>query len=60
MCSHPDHEVVTLPDGSVDETHVFTDAEMADYERALGDALRRMRGESGPAVSVFVTTSDGD
>ncbi|MET7939623.1 hypothetical protein [Streptomyces sp. NPDC005302] len=25
MCSHPDHEVVTLPDGQVDETHVFTD-----------------------------------
>jgi hypothetical protein len=25
MCTHPDHEVVTLPDGQVDETHVFTE-----------------------------------
>jgi hypothetical protein len=25
VCSHPDHEIVTLPDGQVDETHVFTE-----------------------------------
>jgi len=29
MCSHPDHEVTTLPDGQVVETHVIT-AEQAD------------------------------
>ncbi len=24
MCSHPDHEVTTLPDGQVAETHIIT------------------------------------
>ncbi|WP_405927931.1 hypothetical protein OG554_03780 [Streptomyces griseus] len=28
MCSHADHEVVKRADGSVAETHVFTDEEL--------------------------------
>jgi hypothetical protein len=28
MCAHPDHKVEAHPDGSVEEVHVFTYAEM--------------------------------
>ncbi|MFF1625549.1 hypothetical protein [Streptomyces sp. NPDC058272] len=46
MCTHPDHEVVTLPDGQVDETHVFTDADMA----RLVDAVDRMAGRMWQSI----------
>ena len=28
MCSHSEHRVEVLPDGQVDETHVFSDEEV--------------------------------
>ncbi|GAB1326985.1 hypothetical protein [Streptomyces sennicomposti] len=40
MCSHPDHEVTTLPDGQVDETHVFTDEDWRHVRMLL--AIDRM------------------
>lgn len=39
MCTHPDHEVVTLPDGQVDETHILTDADMAEITERTLDRL---------------------
>lgn len=38
MCEHPDHEVVTLPDGQFAETHVFDAEQMAEMVK---DMLRR-------------------
>lgn len=38
MCAHPDHEVVTLPDGQVAETHVLSAEDMAPMIEAM---LRR-------------------
>ncbi|MDQ0958516.1 hypothetical protein QFZ66_002394 [Streptomyces sp. B4I13] len=42
MCAHPDHEVVTLPDGQVDETHVFTDEDMERLRSTVERATARM------------------
>ncbi|MDX2575884.1 hypothetical protein PV332_10370 [Streptomyces scabiei] len=35
MCAHPDHKVVTLPDGQVAETHVISAEDMARMVEAL-------------------------
>lgn len=40
MCSHPDHEVTTLPDGQVDETHVFSTEDLQAIR--LAAAVDRM------------------
>lgn len=37
MCDHPEHRVEVLPDGQIDETHVFTDEEM----KAIADIVNR-------------------
>lgn len=42
MCTHDDCRVEVLPDGKIDETHVFTDEEMehlAASVRKLGKRL---------------------
>ncbi|BET51776.1 hypothetical protein RGQ21_67580 [Kitasatospora aureofaciens] len=37
MCSHPEHRVEVLPDGQIDETHVFLieDLSKLDFHEVL-------------------------
>lgn len=42
MCSHTDCRVEVLPDGQVDEEHVFTDGQMKALQEAINRTLWRM------------------
>jgi hypothetical protein len=56
MCTHPDHEVVTLPDGQVDETHVTTDADLETFH--AGGFLTPGRAQYVTTAATRVLTAD--
>lgn len=43
MCAHADHQIKTLPDGQVDETHIFSNAELVRVQAAVNRMMWQMR-----------------
>lgn len=54
MCSHPEHRVEVLPDGQVDETHVFSLEEPSLTEEQMSRLYSRLRNVAG---TVFVSST---
>ncbi|MFF1417646.1 hypothetical protein [Streptomyces sp. NPDC058280] len=48
MCSHADHEIVTHPDGAVEETHVFTDEDLVRIAAVVDRMVWQMRAVGYP------------
>jgi hypothetical protein len=58
MCSRPEHRVEVLPDGQIDEEHVFTDQEMASLVAAIDRTIWHLAQVTGVPITYFTTNAE--